>query len=345
MHVPAHYITHIGKLLETLGVDPVYWLKDNDVSHNLLQDDSLYLPVSQYEKLVESAVFLSPHPDIGLRLGEKLGLGSHGLLGYGLLLCEDLSQAAQLLDKYVSTRTAFIRTRIEEQADSLDIHINSTFKHPAVHRSFCETVVVSLANLFTVLSGQTRMEDVITEICFDYIAPEYQKLYRQYLPVPLSFSADTCKISLEKQWLHHHFSQADEVALRQLTRQFEQQIKQQRREVSDTWTQKVETIFQHEQQRFPTLQEVATLLFTTPRTLHRRLLSEGSSFRELMMKNKRAQAEKYLLTSDMSVQQIAWALGYDDVANFRRAFKSWFNMTPNEFRQQKSAKEVRHDFN
>ncbi len=317
-----------------MGIDALQWLKECEASPKLLEDDSLWLPRRQYEQLVEEALRLSPVPDIGLRLGEMLGIGSHGLLGYGLLLCEDLAQATRLLNKYISTRSGFIKTAIEETSDSLNIQICSTFENQALHQAFCETVAVSLAKLFTVLAGQDRMAAVIKAVHFDFAKPDYIASFQHHLPTSLYFSAHDCVIGLEKQWLHHHFSQADEMALKQLTRQFEQQLKQISTDIPESWQHKVQAILKQEQHCVPALQDVAKLLFVTPRTLHRRLIAEGTSFRDLMVTHKKTQAEKYLSESAMTIQQVAWALGYDDVANFRRAFKTWFNLTPTQFRQQ-----------
>lgn len=334
MHVPAHYITHIGALLGEMGVEPLVWLDSCQASHSLLNDDSLWIPKQQYEQLVQRAVAIAPQPDIGLQLGNRLGIGSHGLLGYGLLNCEDLAQAARLLDRYLVTRTPFIRTAIREQVSSFDIEIGSSFSDPAVHRSFCEVVLVTLANLFTVVSGQTKMSDIIKAVQFDVEKPQYQHIIARYLPVPHLFAQKACLLQLKKAWLHHHFKQADAFALKQLTQQFEQQLSQIRGKQKGDYKSMVLSLLKQDSQHIPTIVAVASILSVTPRTLHRRLKEEGTSFRSLLVATKKAQAEKYLVESNMPVEQVAWAIGYEDVANFRRAFKSWLNMTPIEFRNK-----------
>ncbi|BDX06831.1 AraC family transcriptional regulator [Planctobacterium marinum] len=334
MHVPAHYITHIGALLQDMAVEPKVWLDSCKASHALLCDDSLWIPKEQYEQLMQQAVAIAPQPDIGLQLGNRLGIGSHGLLGYGLLNCEDLAQAARLLDRYLVTRTPFIRTAIHEQPNSFDIEIGSNFMDPAVHRSFCEVVLVTLANLFTMVSGQSNMNNIIKAVHFDVAQPEYHKNISRYLPVPHVFEQDSCVIRLEKAWLHNHFSQADAIALKQLTQQFEQQLSQIRGTQQRDYTSMVISVLEQDSQHIPSIATVANLLSVTPRTLHRRLQDEGTQFRSLLVATKKAQAEKYLVESNMPVEQVAWALGYEDVANFRRAFKTWSNMTPIEFRNK-----------
>ena len=121
---------------------------------------------------------------------------------------------------------------------------------------------------------------------------------------------------------------------RQRHKQFEQQLSQIRGKQKGDYKSMVLSLLKQDSQHIPTIVAVASILSVTPRTLHRRLKEEGTSFRSLLVATKKAQAEKYLVESNMPVEQVAWAIGYEDVANFRRAFKSWLNMTPIEFRNK-----------
>ena len=44
----------------------------------------------------------------------------------------------------------------------------------------------------------------------------------------------------------------------------------------------------------------------------------------------------YMRNSDVSVNGISELLGFSGPANFRRAFKRWFGLTPIEYRNQHS---------
>ena len=77
---------------------------------------------------------------------------------------------------------------------------------------------------------------------------------------------------------------------------------------------------------------VAQQLCITPRTLIRRLKHENTNYREVQENVLSELAHKYLSEQDMSVEVIAVLLGYSDTANFRRAFKRWTAMTPQQYR-------------
>jgi AraC-like DNA-binding protein len=68
---------------------------------------------------------------------------------------------------------------------------------------------------------------------------------------------------------------------------------------------------------------VAARLGMSERTLARRLASEGHSFSGILGGFRRALARRYLAESEMSISEIAWLLGYSEVANFTHAFHRW----------------------
>ena len=81
-------------------------------------------------------------------------------------------------------------------------------------------------------------------------------------------------------------------------------------------------------------EEAAATLFISKRTLARRLQQEGKRFRQIRDEILSQQASGYLRDSHLSVEAIAAQLNYHDTANFRRAFKRWFQLSPDQFRQR-----------
>jgi AraC-like DNA-binding protein len=83
--------------------------------------------------------------------------------------------------------------------------------------------------------------------------------------------------------------------------------------------------------------EVARRLGTSGRTFARRLSSEGLTFSELLESLRHDLARRYLADGELSVSQIAWLLGYQEVGAFSRAFKRWSGETPRETRVKRGA--------
>jgi len=80
----------------------------------------------------------------------------------------------------------------------------------------------------------------------------------------------------------------------------------------------------------------------SPRSLRRRLRDEGTSFRDVVGDVRKGLALDYLKTSDLDLEEIATLLGYEDAANFNRAFRRWVGVAParhrNSIRAEGTAK-------
>lgn len=80
------------------------------------------------------------------------------------------------------------------------------------------------------------------------------------------------------------------------------------------------------------VEEIALRLGMTPRTLTRRLAAEGLTFSGVLQQLKIDLAKRYLADRSLSISQIAWLLGYQEVSSFTHAFKRWTKKTPQQSR-------------
>jgi AraC-like DNA-binding protein len=81
------------------------------------------------------------------------------------------------------------------------------------------------------------------------------------------------------------------------------------------------------------LRNLADLLYVSERSLQRRLTDSGTSFRQLQEETRFDLAKKFLHTTDSSVTEIGFELGYTMPANFSRAFQRWAGVSPRQYRQ------------
>ena len=83
----------------------------------------------------------------------------------------------------------------------------------------------------------------------------------------------------------------------------------------------------------PSVELVAAALGLSPRTLQRQLEGLGSSYRRLVADTRFQTACRWLSDTDMTVEDIAFELGYTDSSNFTRAFRSVAGAPPREYRE------------
>jgi AraC-like DNA-binding protein len=84
------------------------------------------------------------------------------------------------------------------------------------------------------------------------------------------------------------------------------------------------------------LGEVARRLGMSQRTLARRLAAEGLSFSAILDEMRVDLAKRHVEDAHLSISQIAWLIGFQEVSAFTHAFKRWTGRTPRQMRAQTS---------
>jgi AraC-like DNA-binding protein len=92
----------------------------------------------------------------------------------------------------------------------------------------------------------------------------------------------------------------------------------------------------------PAFEAVARQLHLSPRTLHRRLVDEGTSFRKIKDMARREAALQRLERSDLGIAEIAADLGYSEPSAFFRAFVGWTGMAPSVYRKRNNSSKKQH---
>jgi len=97
------------------------------------------------------------------------------------------------------------------------------------------------------------------------------------------------------------------------------------------WSQAIGALLLQAEDCRPTIDQLAVTVNLTSCTLRRRLISEGTSFRDLALQVRSRRACELLAEGKLSVSQIAYALGYTDLANFSRSFKKIAGVNPSTY--------------
>lgn len=81
-----------------------------------------------------------------------------------------------------------------------------------------------------------------------------------------------------------------------------------------------------------TIDDVAKKLGCSKRSLQRKLQEEDTNFQKQLNHTRELLARTYLANTDMTTEDIAFLLGYQESGSFPRAFTVWTGQTVNEYR-------------
>lgn len=79
------------------------------------------------------------------------------------------------------------------------------------------------------------------------------------------------------------------------------------------------------------LEGLAEQLGVGERTLQRKLAEHGITYKELVQRTREEQAKRGLEAGALSVQELAYELGFASTAAFSRAFRRWTGVAPSEW--------------
>ncbi len=83
----------------------------------------------------------------------------------------------------------------------------------------------------------------------------------------------------------------------------------------------------------PSAEKVAETLNLSLSTLRRRLLAENTTFQTIKDECRKNSAIEYMNAPQLSINDVAGLMGFDEPSAFFRSFKRWTSMTPGEYRQ------------
>jgi AraC-like DNA-binding protein len=169
------------------------------------------------------------------------------------------------------------------------------------------------------------------ELHFTFERPDSAKKGKQIFGCPALYGQPKNKIVFDAKWLNEKPRLGNAITFAQALQLCNTLLQQLR--LSGGESGKVRKIYLASMGRPITFDTIAKRLNTSTRTLRRRLRQEGTSFRHLIDELNSQVAIKYVRETGLTVEEIAFAMGYGDAAAFRRTFRRWTGRAPHEFRR------------
>ncbi len=268
-----------------------------------------------------------PHDGLGLWLGEHASLSHFGVLGYALSTSQNVGEAIKSGFKYLRLNGPIFSVKLIVDDKHAVIQIENTLEVGEL-LPFCnEYFLSSILSLFQELTGDAL---AIKALSFPYAEPSYAKLYDERFQCPVFFGETFCELRFDASVLSQTLATHDAATLKRYLASCQSIVETLGSE--HLLTNQIKTIFYQTAGCFPTIEQLAVEFGCSSRTLRRELVSHNSSYQALLTEVRVELAKELLLGTSMSIDDIGERLGYNDPANFRRAFKGWLSKTPAQFR-------------
>ena len=328
-YVSCSHLAVLSRQAESDGVDMAALLRRRGLTQAELSRPNAKLAADQYAQILIDVDAQVSDKAFWFRFAQLLDFPAYDILGQALLSCATLRQGIHILTKYYELFSCGSALTCRERPDGVELFIY----RPGSNRSRISYIRSELlcALIFNGMRKVLPDEGRKVRFAFDYAAPAYAHLYGQYLSSTCSFSAGQASIYVPEEYLSLPGLFPNPTMLQIFARQCDDLLSDLRR------TPSIDAQVRREIAALPELHlsasEVAQKIGLSKRTMNRRLESAGTSFQEVVRDVKTQLASDYLQATNMSIENIASALGYSDASNFRRAFVGWTGVLPSQFRR------------
>jgi AraC-like DNA-binding protein len=329
---PVYKLIPLSAHLAAAGIGAEQTLAGSGITVADLDDPYFFVSRQQVATVFGNFLRLTPGTISPLELGASFHLTDYGFYGYALLSSATVRDAIDFGMAYRELATPIVEVELsfaDGEAAWLIRPLPDFAPHEAMARFVLEYQSGILLALHKSVSGNAFR---LRSASFGFAVPDSAAHYHTVLNCPIVFDAPQTELRFDQAWLEHRPLGAHAITfqlVRETCREMLERIGGGRGVVGE--------IYRHLLSRsgqFATLEEMAGYLDLHPRTLRRKIISEGTTYQEIIDEVRFKLASGYLTRTEMTHESISERLGFSDASSFRRAFKRWAGVSPNQFKSR-----------
>ena len=321
-------LVNIPYLLRDLGCDPDAVFDRAGVSRSAFADPENRIPFRQGSRLMMECAEASGCDHFGLLLGQRASPSHLGIAGFMVRAASTVGQALKAVVEHLCLHD-------EGGSCLLDIEPEYTRFTYRIHEPgvFAVEQIYDLATviMYQIMRALCGRDWTASEVFLVRSRPANPAIYNQFFRSALFFDADTCGVMFPSRVLDHAPPTADTLLYHYLEQEAAVLHHMQHREVVDTLPALLQRGLLLDR---CSAQDIAGMFGMHERTLHRRLNSAGTSFRQELDRVRESLSEQLLESTSLPVCDIATSLGYADSSGFIRAFRRWTGSSPAHWRKR-----------
>lgn len=328
---PVVKIAIVVDALKAEGIPAKDALAGTYVSEAQLSSPATKVSANQILQTYRNAIGMSRLPHFAYQTGLRFHVSTYGMWGFALLSSTDFRQTMAFAANYHLLTAPLVDIRFTER-DDLAEWAMAPRPYPqidaALYRFIVELQTGVILSLHRDVMGPSFSP---SELHFAFGEPRAAKRDADSFDCRVSYGQPENKFIYASDWLNGTPNFGNEVTyseVSQLCARLLDELK-----LNTGMAGKVREIFLANLGQPAGFEQVAKRLKMSTRTLRRRLEQEGTSFRGLIDELRSHVAIKYVRDTDLTIEDIAFALGFSDAGAFRQAFRRWTKSAPGEYRR------------
>ncbi len=286
------------------------------------------MPLHKWSNLLEDIYQQHPVPVMGYYIGELVEPHHIHILGYLALSSPDLYSFLKRFKNFQLILQNSAAFSITHTADQFCMCWT-----PVTEKNSQLTNEVLISGVISTIRKILHHPDIhASKIEFSAVAPADTTAYPEVYGCPVSFGADALRLWLPIEILQLPIPSSDPYLKKILDQQAEALLKSIPN--PDTFLKDLQLLIVHMLKAGePSAEHIARHLNLSLRSFYRKLSGYQLQYSDLVKSIRLELAKTYLSSSELSLTEIAFLLGYAEQSAFSRAFKQWENMSPSDYRK------------
>ena len=326
----SSWVRVVCNAIDAKGVDSAKLLTLAEINPDVLNDPEGRILVSKMSRLWKLAVETTGDEAFGLSVPSFVQPTTFHALGFSLMVSATLRDAWQRTQRYYKVVSDVLDIQIQEYGtESALCYVTIPGKEYA--KEAIDAFIATMINLSTGIAGGSAKP---TRVEFERAEPINRERFETVFPCEIYFGTGRNQIFFTNEDLDRPLATANrDIALKNDEVVQSYLSKLMKKSLAKQVTEKIIIALSMGE---PNQEVIANSLHMSSRSLQRKLKEETTSFRQLLDNVRKDLAKNYLASTQQSVIEIAYQLGFQDPSNFTRAFKRWFSLSPSEFRLKQS---------
>ncbi|MGZ5866944.1 MAG: AraC family transcriptional regulator [Xanthobacteraceae bacterium] len=327
-------VVKIAKVVESLrdeGVSSKDALAGIRISEAQLGSPTVRVSANQVMESYRNAIRLSRNPHFAYHTGLRFHVSTYGMYGFAILSSTNFRRTVAFAVEYHQLAAPLVDVQFLEQGKNA-VWAMVPFPYPQVDAQLYKFIVELQAGVHVSLHRDIMGQSFCpSELHFTFGRPRGARKDVEVFDCPVRYGQSENTLVFDVEWLNGTPNLGNEVTFSEVSQLCGRLLSELK--LSTGLAGKVREIFLASLGQPTSFDLVAERLKMSPRTLRRKLEQEGTSFRELIDELRAHAAIKYVRDTDLTIEDIAYALAFSDAAAFRHAFRRWTKSAPHEFRR------------
>jgi AraC-like DNA-binding protein len=322
----------ISRYARARGVDVDLWTWRFGLPADVAQRDEVTVGVDVPEELLEDVAVATADADVALHVASELGDRRQRLVQLAVRATANVADALVLLARWTPLLHEGLEARVERRsvAGREDAcWVSRTPRRPrGVGRHLHELTLA-----YPLLVVRAEAGDLpLSHVWFAHPRPPRIDGLRAFFgAADLAFGCQDSGFALPAALLDRPMRAADARTVETLVPLVDEQISA--RPQLASFAERVSAHVARSLPESTDVKNLARVMRMGARTLQRRLEQEGTTFTDVLDRARLDVARGLLADPTLSLAEVAFRLGFADLATFSRAFKRWTGVPPGQWRR------------